>query len=141
MDVYTDHNSLQYVYARKELNIRQRRWLELLKYYEMCVLDNTNKANVVADTLNHMTMGRASHVEEGKKDLAKDVQRFARLGVRLEYSTNGCFVVHNNSELSLVVKMKSKQQLDPQLIKLRKWVLGKLNESFTQRIWCGKVQK
>ena len=50
-DVFTDHKSLQYMFTQKELNLRQTRWLELLKYYDMSVLYNPGKANVVADAL------------------------------------------------------------------------------------------
>ena len=49
-----------------------------------------------------------SHVEEGKKDLVKNVHKLARLGVRLEDSPNGGFVVHHNSESSLVVEVNLK---------------------------------
>ena len=38
VDVYTYHKSLQYVFTQKELNFRYRRWLELMKDYEMNVL-------------------------------------------------------------------------------------------------------
>ena len=38
VDVFTDHNSLQYVFYLKDLNLHQRRWLELLKDYDMSVL-------------------------------------------------------------------------------------------------------
>ncbi|WMV29870.1 hypothetical protein MTR67_023255 [Solanum verrucosum] len=38
VDVFTDHKSLQYVFSQKQLNLRQRRWLELLKDYDMSVL-------------------------------------------------------------------------------------------------------
>ena len=34
-EVYTDHNSLKYIFTQKELNLRQRRWLELIKDYDM----------------------------------------------------------------------------------------------------------
>ena len=34
-DVYTDHKSLKYIFTQKELNLRQRRWLELIKGYDM----------------------------------------------------------------------------------------------------------
>ena len=37
MDVYTDHKSLQYLFNQKEVNLRQRRWLELLRDYDMSV--------------------------------------------------------------------------------------------------------
>lgn len=42
-------------------------------------------------------MCSVSHVEEGKKDLVKDVHRFTSFGVLLDDSRNGCFVVHKNS--------------------------------------------
>ena len=43
VDVFTDHNILQYVFTQKELNLRQRIWLELLKDYDMNVLINSAK--------------------------------------------------------------------------------------------------
>ena len=89
VDVFTDHKSLQYVFIQKELNLRQRRWLDLLKDYDMSILDNTSKANVVVDALCRMTMGSVSHLDEAKKDLAREVHRLARLGVRLESSLDG----------------------------------------------------
>ena len=38
VDIYTDHKSLQYIFKQKELNLRQRRWLELLKDYDVDIL-------------------------------------------------------------------------------------------------------
>ena len=54
------------------------------------------------------------------------------MGVRLEDSVKGGSVVCHNSESSLVVRLKSNQQLDPLLIDLQETVLIKSNESFTQ---------
>jgi hypothetical protein len=34
-DIYTDHKSLKYIFTQSELNMRQRRWLELIKYYDL----------------------------------------------------------------------------------------------------------
>ena len=51
-DVYTDHKSLKYIFTQKELNLRQRRWLELIKDYDMKLHYRPGKANVVADTLS-----------------------------------------------------------------------------------------
>ena len=93
----------------------------------MSVLYHPGKANVVADALSHTTMGTVSHVEKSKKDLVKDVHRLACLGVQLEDSPNGGFVVHHNSESSLVVELKSKQHLHPSLMELKESVLGNLN--------------
>ena len=64
VDVFTDHKSLQYVFTQKELNLRQRRWLELLKDYDMSILYHPGKANVVADALSRLSMGSTAHMEE-----------------------------------------------------------------------------
>ncbi|GKE66894.1 putative reverse transcriptase domain-containing protein [Tanacetum coccineum] len=50
--VYTDHKSLQYILDQKELNIRQRRWIELLSDYNCVIGYHSGKANVVADALS-----------------------------------------------------------------------------------------
>lgn len=73
VDVFTDHNSLQYVFTQKELNLRQRRWLEFLKDYDMSVHYHPGKANIVADALSRLSMGSVAHVEEERRELAKDV--------------------------------------------------------------------
>ncbi|KAG8494020.1 hypothetical protein CXB51_011389 [Gossypium anomalum] len=50
--IYTDHKSLKYLLSQKELNLRQRQWIELFKDYD-CVIDyHPGKANVVADALS-----------------------------------------------------------------------------------------
>jgi hypothetical protein len=54
-DVYTDHKSLKYIFTQKELNMRQRRWLELVKDYDMNLQYHPGKANVVADALSWKT--------------------------------------------------------------------------------------
>ncbi|GJS63691.1 putative reverse transcriptase domain-containing protein [Tanacetum coccineum] len=50
--VYTDHKSLQYILDQKELNMRQRRWIELLSDYDCEIRFHLGKANVVADALS-----------------------------------------------------------------------------------------
>ncbi|WVZ93252.1 hypothetical protein U9M48_039248 [Paspalum notatum var. saurae] len=50
--IYTDHKSLKYILTQPELNMRQRRWLELIKDYDLEIHYHPSKANVVADALS-----------------------------------------------------------------------------------------
>jgi hypothetical protein len=58
--IYTDHKSLKYLFTQPDLNMRQRRWLELIKDYELEVHYHPSKTNVVADTLS--CKHRCSHI-------------------------------------------------------------------------------
>ncbi|WVZ89897.1 hypothetical protein U9M48_036246 [Paspalum notatum var. saurae] len=50
--IYTNHKSIKYILTQPELNMRQRRWLELIKDYDMEIHYHPGKANVVADALS-----------------------------------------------------------------------------------------
>jgi hypothetical protein len=52
-DIYTDHKILKYIFTQSELNLRQRRWLELIKDYDLNIHYHPGKANIVADALSH----------------------------------------------------------------------------------------
>jgi hypothetical protein len=51
--IYTDHKGLMYIFTQSDLNMRQQRWLELIKEYELEVHYHLGKGNVVADVLSH----------------------------------------------------------------------------------------
>ncbi|KAA3487806.1 integrase [Gossypium australe] len=54
--VFSDHKSLKYLMTQKDLNLRQRRWLELLKDYELVINYHPGKANVVVNVLSRKTL-------------------------------------------------------------------------------------
>ena len=85
----------------------------------MSVLYHPDKAKVVENVLSRMTMGSMSNIEDSKKDLAKYVHRWDRLGIRLEDSPNGGFMVPQNSKSYLVVEVMSKQHRDQPLMELK----------------------
>jgi ribonuclease HI len=51
-EIYNDHKSLKYIFTQNDLNLRQRRWLELIKDYDLGINYHPGKANVVADPLS-----------------------------------------------------------------------------------------
>jgi hypothetical protein len=56
-EVYSDHKSLKYIFTQPYLNLRQRKWLELIKDYDVGINYHLGKANVIADALS-----RRSHL-------------------------------------------------------------------------------
>jgi hypothetical protein len=51
-EIHTDHQSPKYIFTQRDLNMRQRRWLEVLKDYDSQMFYHLAKANVVADALS-----------------------------------------------------------------------------------------
>jgi len=59
VQVFTDHKSLKYIFTQPELNLRQRRWMELAADYDMEIAYHPGKANLVADALSRKRVGVA----------------------------------------------------------------------------------
>ena len=60
--IFTNHKSLKYIFGQRDLNMRQRRWLELLNDYDYTILYHPGKANVVADALSRKSVGNLAHI-------------------------------------------------------------------------------
>jgi hypothetical protein len=76
-DIYTDHKSLKYIFTQSELNLRQRRWLELIKDYELEIHYHPGKANVVADALSRKSQVNMLATHPMPFELAKEFDRLS----------------------------------------------------------------
>jgi hypothetical protein len=78
-EVYSDHKSLKYIFTQPDLNLRQRRWLELIKDYDLGINYHPGKANVVADALS-----RRSHLNllATRELLPEFCKEFEKLNLR-----------------------------------------------------------
>ena len=74
-EVFSDHKSLKYIFTQPDLNLRQRRWLELIKDYEIDVQYKPGKANVVADALSRKVYYCTATIHEDQPKLWKEFQK------------------------------------------------------------------
>ena len=87
--IFTFHKSLQYIFTQKELNLRQRRRLELIKDYDCTIEYHPGKADVVADALSRRLESSLSHMRSGYLPLLVDLRA---LGVILEAKDSGALL-------------------------------------------------
>jgi hypothetical protein len=73
--VYTDHKSLKYIFTQSELNMRQRRWLELIKDYELEIHYHPGKANVVADALSRKASCHCLTMKTSDTTLCQEMEK------------------------------------------------------------------
>ena len=112
-DVYTDHKSLKYIFTLSELNMRQRRWLELIKDYELEIHYHPGKANVVANVLSRKSQVNMMVAHLMPYELAKE---FDRLSLGFLNNTQGVTV---ELEPTLEQDIKKGQKDDEKINEIR----------------------
>ncbi|KAK1627670.1 hypothetical protein QYE76_001985 [Lolium multiflorum] len=75
-EIYSDHKSLKYIFTQKELNMRQRRWIELIKDYDMEIHYHPGKANVVAAALSRLPCQLNSMIATEQPNLYQEFEQF-----------------------------------------------------------------
>jgi hypothetical protein len=83
-EIYLDHKSLKDLFTQKELNMRQKRWLELIKDYDCEINYHPGKANVVADALSRKSTVELVALRISQPWLIKELT-----GMRLEVVGEG----------------------------------------------------
>ena len=73
--IFTDHKSLKYIFTQKDINMRQRRWLEFLVDYDLEINYHPGKANVVADALSRKSQTVMASAITTRKELLRDLEK------------------------------------------------------------------
>ncbi|WVZ76164.1 hypothetical protein U9M48_024161, partial [Paspalum notatum var. saurae] len=119
-EIYTNHKSLKYIFTQNELNMRQRRWLELIKDYDMEIHYHPGKANVVADALSRKSYANMALGFMMPHELCEEFERLS-LGF-LHHTTAAAF----EAEPTLEQEIREHQKDDEKLQEIRELLkLGK----------------
>nr|GEZ21256.1 reverse transcriptase [Tanacetum cinerariifolium] len=109
-DIFTDNKSLKYIFTQRELNMRQRRWLELLKDYDTNIQYHPGKANVVADALS-----RKSGMIAGIKVEEEIIRDLERLDIELYVRRQHDYWASLRIEPDLISRIKEAQKEDSEI--------------------------
>ena len=108
-----NHKSLKCILTQKELNLRQRRWLELIKDYDIKLHYHPGKANVVADALSRKSYANTLVSGEMPKELADDLRE-----LRLEIVPKGS-VATLEVQSTLLEKVREAQKDDKEIAEIK----------------------
>ena len=75
-EVFSDHKSLKYIFIQRDLNMRQRRWMEYLEDYDFTLHYHPGKENVVADALSRQSRGVLASVTSREWQMFEIVGQF-----------------------------------------------------------------
>jgi hypothetical protein len=116
VQIFTNHKSLKYLMSQKELNMRQRRWVELIKDYD-CIIDyHPGKANVVAYALSRKDKAiRGGPATWNEKTM---IER-KRLGAILSVSPKGSLMAQLRVKSGYRDQILEAQQHDDEVSKVR----------------------
>jgi hypothetical protein len=124
--VYTNHKSLKYIFTQKDLNLRQRRWLELIKDYDLEIHYHPGKANLVADALSRKKHVYAAFVTQLSDELAED---FERLNLGIVAHTEGITI---EVELTLEHEIRKGQNRDVKIQEIKDLITEGRGPDFTE---------
>jgi ribonuclease HI len=127
-DIYTDHKSLKYIFTQSELNLRQQRWLELIKDYELEIHYHPDKANVVADALSRKIQVNMLAAHPMPFELAKE---FDKLSLGFLNNTQGVTV---ELELTLEQDIRKGQKDDEKINEIRQLIINGKGPDFREDV-------
>ena len=113
--MYSDHKSLKYIFTQRDLNMRQRRWMEFLEDYDFTLHYHPSKANVVADALSRKSRGVLASIASREWRMLDTVRQFGLQYLEQEQGTLGSLV----ATLSLLSRVIESQWQDAEIVSIR----------------------
>ena len=111
------------------MNLRQRRWLKLIKDYELIIEYHPGKTNVVVDALSRKSSATLAYIRTAYVPLLIDMKA---LRINLDLDGHGALLANFIVRLSLVEQIKGKQMQDEKLVKeVQKITNGEIGENFS----------
>ncbi|KAL2252726.1 UNVERIFIED_CONTAM: Transposon Tf2-11 polyprotein [Sesamum indicum] len=121
--ILTDHKSLKYILTQKELNLRQRRWIELLKDYDCTIDFHPGKANVVADALSRKSSSTLANLGSHNRTLLLEMRS---MNTKLEVDQVAGLLAALQIKPNFVDQIKEAQTRDAFLLRMLERIkLGK----------------
>ena len=114
-EVYSDHKSLKYIFTQRELNMRQRRWMEFLEDYDFTLHYHHVKANVVADALSRKSRGVLASITSREWRMLETVGQFGLQYSEQAQGTLGSLVAIP----SLLSRVIESQGQDAEIVSIR----------------------
>lgn len=136
-EVFSDHKSLKYLFDQKELNMRQRRWLEFLKDYDFGLNYHPGKANIVADALSrksfYMFMLMVRELEL--------IEKFRDMSLVCEGTSNSVKLGMLKLTSGLLDEIREGQKSDVELVdRLNLINQGQGGEFQIDEKWCDEIR-
>lgn len=93
-EIFTNHKSLKCIFQQSYLNLKQQRWMELVKDYDCTISYHPSKANVVADALSRKSIGSLAHIAEIRRPLICELHELEANGISLGICKKGALLAH-----------------------------------------------
>ena len=124
-EVFSDHKSLKYVFTQKDLNMRQRRWMEFLEQYDFNLQYHPGKANAVADALSRQAKDTMMCILFDESDALNTLGEF---GLRITEKADSATLCTIRAETELITRVIQSQQGNARTQKfVNKAIRGKSN--------------
>jgi hypothetical protein len=134
-EIYSDHKSLKYIFTQDDLNLQQRRRLELIKDYDLGINYHPGKVNVVADALSRKKYCNATFAKRMQLELRREIEY---LNLRMVNESKVTMEV----EPTLEVEIREGKLEDAKLKEIQQLIQDNKTSDFSEdgqgTLWLGK---